>query len=299
MLLQDMWRDLRHAVRVLSRTPGFAAGALLTLALGIGATAAVFSIVRTVMLEPLPYDQPDRIVTIWETNRGGATRNVIAPANFAEWRERSRTLDHFGIVEYTGLTVMLDGHPLVSNGLSVSADAFHAMGVQPALGRAYTAEEDFGGANAVIVISHDFWQRRLGARSDVLGLTLTTDRGPRTVIGVMPPAFTIVGQKFDFLAPFGLSVEQLRASGIRNFGSILGVRWRLTGRTRLEPPTGRSAGRRTVDRSSLPCDRPPANKRPGKRRPAQLPAFRGYSPGGWRRAALCYHWRLWRMCGRW
>jgi hypothetical protein len=124
VLLQGVWRDLRHAVRVLSRAPGFTAGALLTLALGIGASAAVFSIVRTVMLEPLPYDRPERIVTIWETARGGSVRNVIAPANFVACRERSRTLEHFGMVEPTGLTVRIDGHPLESSGLSVSADTF-------------------------------------------------------------------------------------------------------------------------------------------------------------------------------
>ena len=218
VLLQDVGRDLRHAVRVLRRAPGFAAGAVLTLALGIGATAAVFSIVHTVMLEPLPYDRPERIVTIWETARGGAVRNVIAPANFVAWRERSRTLQHFGIVEPAGLTMTIEGQPVESPGLSVSADTFHALGVQPAVGRVYTAEEDFSGANAVIVLSHEFWQRRLAARTDVLGLALTTDRGPRTVVGVMPPAFTIVGQKFDFMIPFGLSLEQLRAYDGRGSG---------------------------------------------------------------------------------
>ena len=220
-LLQDVWRDLRHALRGLGRAPGFTAGALLTLALGIGATAAVFSIVRTVMLEPLPYDRPESIVTIWETARGGGVRNVIAPANFVAWRERSRTLDHFGIVEPTGLTVRIDGHPLESPGLSVSADTFAALGVQPALGRVYTPEEDSRGANAVIVLSHEFWQRRLAARTDVLGLTLTTDRGPRTVVGVMPPAFTVVGQTFDFMIPFGLSLEQLRAYDGRGSGYVI------------------------------------------------------------------------------
>ena len=90
-LLDETARDLRHGIRVLRRAPGFTAAALATLALGIGASSAIFSIVRTVLLEPLPYHQPDRIVTIWETNRGGAVRNVIAPANFVAWRERTRT----------------------------------------------------------------------------------------------------------------------------------------------------------------------------------------------------------------
>ena len=147
-LLEDAARDLRHGVRVLRRAPGFAAGALATLALGIGATAAIFSVVRTVMLEPLPYREPDRIVTVWETNRGGTVRNVIAPANFVAWRERSRTLEHLGMVGPAGLTMIVNGQPLQTSGLAVSGDVFSALGVQPILGRAYTPEEDFGGNSA-------------------------------------------------------------------------------------------------------------------------------------------------------
>jgi hypothetical protein len=91
-LVDDSLRDLRHGIRMLRRAPGFTAAALATLALGIGATAAIFSVVRTVMLEPLPYREPDRLVAVWETNRGGTVRNVIAPANFVAWRERTRNI---------------------------------------------------------------------------------------------------------------------------------------------------------------------------------------------------------------
>ena len=209
-LLEDSLRDVRYGARTLRRAPGFTAAALLTLALGIGATAAIFSVVRTVMLEPLPYRDPERIVTVWETNRGGTTRNVIAPANFVAWRERTRTLDHLGMVGPTGLVIMINGQPLEVAGMSVSADVFTALGVQPALGRAYTAAEDVGGS-PVLVLSHEFWQRRLGGRPDVLGLSLTTANGPRTVIGVMPARFTLVGQKAEFLLPTGQTMEQLRA----------------------------------------------------------------------------------------
>src|SRR5437867_12726562 len=90
-MMEDSLRDVRHGFRMLRRSPGFTAAALLTLALGIGATSAVFSVVRTVMLEPLPHRDPDRIVAVWETNRGGTSRNVIAPANFVAWRERMQT----------------------------------------------------------------------------------------------------------------------------------------------------------------------------------------------------------------
>jgi putative ABC transport system permease protein len=220
-LLEDSVRDLRHGFRGLRRAPGFTAAALVTLALGIGATSAIFSVVRTVMLAPLPYLEPDRIVAVWETNRGGTTRNVIAPANFVAWRERSRTLDHLGMVGPVGIAMIINGQPLDVAGLTVSADVFRALGVQPALGRAYTAEEDVDGRNAVIVLTHEFWQRRLGGRRDVLAMTIPTDDGPRTVIGVMPAGFTIVGQKADFLIPYGQTLEQLRV--VRGRGSSYAV----------------------------------------------------------------------------
>jgi putative ABC transport system permease protein len=195
---------------MLRRSPGFTAAALLTLALGIGATAAVFSVVRTVMLEPLPYRDPDRIVAVWETNRGGTTRNVIAPANFVAWRERVRGLEHLGMVGPANLVLIVDGQPSKVSGLTVSADVFAALGVTPALGRAYTVDEDLAGPSTVIVLSYEFWQSRLGGR-DVLGTALSTGTGPATVIGIMPPGFTMVGQKADFLIPYGQSLEQLRA----------------------------------------------------------------------------------------
>ncbi len=220
-LLEDSMRDLRHGFRALRRAPGFTAAALVTLALGIGATSAIFSVVRTVMLTPLPYHEPDRIVAVWETNRGGTSRNVIAPANFVAWRERTRTLEHLGMVGPVDLAMMVNGQAVDVDGLTVSADVFRALGVQPALGRAYTAEEDFGGRNAVIVLTHEFWQRRLGGRPDVLDMALPTDDGPRTVIGVMPAGFTILGQKADFLIPYGQTLEQLRA--VRGRGSSYAV----------------------------------------------------------------------------
>jgi putative ABC transport system permease protein len=221
LLLEDSIRDIRHGLRVLRQAPGFTAAALATLALGIGATSAIFSVVRTVMLEPLPYREPTRIVTVWETNRGGAVRNVIAPANFVAWRERTQTLEHLGMVGPAGLAMIVNGQPDNVSGLTFSSDAFHAIGVQPAIGRAYTTEEDLGGKDGVIVLSHEFWQRRLGGRRDVLDMTLTTDGRPRTVVGVMPPGFTVAGENADFLIPYGQTLEQLRA--VRGRGSSYAI----------------------------------------------------------------------------
>jgi putative ABC transport system permease protein len=201
--------DLRYGVRSLVHAPRFTVPSLLTLALGIGATAAMFSVLGAVLLEPLPYHEPDRVVAVWETNRGGTTRNGISPPNFIEWRERARTLEQFGMVGPSGLAIMVNGQPMQVSGQTVSSEVFGALGVQPALGRAYTSEEDSG--RDVIIVSHEFWQRALGGRADVLGAALTTDSGRRTVVGVMPARFTIGGQKADFLVPYGATTEALRA----------------------------------------------------------------------------------------
>jgi putative ABC transport system permease protein len=202
-------RDLRYGVRSLLRAPRFTVPSLLTLALGIGATAAMFSVLGAVLLEPLPYHHPDRVLAIWETNRGGTVRNGIAPANFVEWRERARTLDHLGMVGPRELAIMLDGQPLQVSGLTVSSDVFRALGVQPALGRVYTAEEDSG--SDVIMLTHEFWQRAFGGRADVLGTALTADGERRTIIGVMPPRFSIAGHHADFFVSYGATIERLRA----------------------------------------------------------------------------------------
>jgi predicted permease len=220
-LVEDSVRDVRQGLRVLRRAPGFTAAALLTLALGIGGTAAIFSVVRAVVLEPLPYRDPERLVAVWETNRGGKVRNVIAPANFVAWRERTRTLDNLGMVGPANVTMIIDGQPDPASGHVFSADVFRALGVQPVLGRAYTLDEDHNGAT-VVVLSHEYWQRRLGGRRDVLDVAVRTSDGPLTVIGVMPPGFTVVGEKTDFLRPYGRTLEQLRATRGRESSYAIG-----------------------------------------------------------------------------
>ena len=138
-LVEDSMRDLRYGFRALWRAPAFTAAALATLALGIGATSAIFSVVRTVMLEPLPYQDPARIVTVWETNRGGAQRNVISLANFVAWRERTRTLENLGMIAPRSVPMVVNGQADMVAGFAFSSDVFRALGVQPALGRVYTA----------------------------------------------------------------------------------------------------------------------------------------------------------------
>lgn len=220
--MSTLLHDLRFALRAFSRAPRFTVPAVLALALGIGATAATFSVVRGVMLRPLPYQDPDRIVTIWESHLGrNRPRNVIGPANFVAWLERSRSFEHLGMVGPSRLSLVLDGQPEEVVGWSASSAVFPALGVAPAIGRAYTAEEDLAGSDLVIVVSHEFWQSRLGGHASVLGTTLVTNGRPRTIVGVMPPGFTMIGQRADYLVPYGWTIAQLRNAAGR--GSSHGI----------------------------------------------------------------------------
>jgi putative ABC transport system permease protein len=220
--MSTLLQDLRFALRSFVRAPRFSVPAILALALGIGATSATLSVVRGVMLEPLPYRDPDRVVTIWETNPGrNIRRNVIGQANFVAWRERTRSLDHLGMAGPARLSLMVGNMPEEVEGMFASSDVFAALGVQPAIGRAYTSNEDMRGNDQVMVVSHDFWQTRLGGRSDVVGTTIRVNGVPRTVVGVMPEGFTLAGQKLSYLIPYGWVAEQLRAAQGR--GSSYGI----------------------------------------------------------------------------
>ena len=206
-----LFQDVKFAVRSFVRSPRFTLPALTALALGIGATSAIFSVVRGVMFEPLPYRDPDRIVSIWENRLDrNRPRNVISPANFQAWRERNRSFEYLGMIGPARQNIVIDNQPSEVAGFSASADALAALGTQPQLGRLYTAEEDLENAPRVMLISHEFWQTRLGGRSDVLGLQLTVNQLPREIVGVMPPRFNIEGTAGAFFVPYGWTIERLR-----------------------------------------------------------------------------------------
>jgi putative ABC transport system permease protein len=217
-----MMQDLRFALRSFARTPRFTIPAVLALALGIGATSAIFSVIQAVVLKPLPYRDPDRIVSVWESNaKRNRSRNVIAPANFVEWRARTKSLEHLGSVGPARLTVVLNGQPEEIPGWNASADVFSALGVEAALGRTYTPDEDVEGNDLVIVVSHEFWQSRLGAQPGIVGTAINANGRARTIVGVMPPGFTLLGERANFLIPYGWTLERLRTAPGR--GSSFGI----------------------------------------------------------------------------
>ncbi|MEX2283624.1 MAG: ABC transporter permease [Gemmatimonadota bacterium] len=185
--------DLRVALRSLLRTPGYATLALITLVLGIGANSTVFSLISSVLLEPLPYPEPDRLVRISEVS-GKGTEMQVAWQNFSDWRARARQFEHLA-AHYAGgeATVMAGGQPLRVTVTSVSAGFFDALGPAPLIGRFTRADDHRRGAAPVAVVSHSFWQAHLGAPTNLDSIALVADGSAVQVVGVMPASFSYPG----------------------------------------------------------------------------------------------------------
>ena len=199
-------RDLRFAVRSLLRSPAFTGAALVTLALGIGANTAIFTIVNALLLKPLPYKDADRLMIVWENNiRRNKPDNVVSPGNYIHWREQTRTFDDLaGVSPNFRGTVSGDGRePEEVPVQMVSANFFPMLGVRPALGRWFRAEEDRP-PRASVMLSHRLWQQRYAGDPKIVGRTIRFDGNPMTVIGVMPESFSFVFRDIDTWIPLAL-----------------------------------------------------------------------------------------------
>ncbi len=190
--IENLYRDIRFALRSLSRTPGFSFLAIAILTLGIGATTAMFSITRTVLLKPLAYRDPGRLVTIsFSVPQFSKTLSTI-PVNaqhYELWRDHNRTLEEISVIGPDSHILSGRGQPVQVSGLRVSPNLFHLLGIQPAIGRGFiNRSEGQAGHQHLAVISYRLWQEKLGGRADVLGQTLLLDGQPYEVIGVMPQA---------------------------------------------------------------------------------------------------------------
>src|SRR5687768_4556335 len=186
--LTSLRHDLHAALRTLRRAPGFALAAVLTLALGIGATAAMFSVVDAALLKPLPYPEPERLVAVFETMPGNDRRQV-APANLVDWRNESRTLTALAAFYTSRRTLGSGAAPERILASSVSGGVFTTLGARASLGRTFVESDDSGPDQRLAVLSHGVWRRTFGAAQDIVGRAVRIDDEPYTVIGVMPADF--------------------------------------------------------------------------------------------------------------
>jgi putative ABC transport system permease protein len=180
-------RDIRHALRLILRAPGFSAIAILTFAVGIGVNTAVFTVVNGVLLRPLPYPDADRITMVWMDNRRqGIREDITSYPAYLDWKAQSTSYAHMAAYTPSAFSLTGAGEPERLLGAAVTADFFTVMGVPPARGRIFTADHETPGQDSVAVLSHGLWQRRFGGAADVLGRTITLNGRPREIIGVMP-----------------------------------------------------------------------------------------------------------------
>jgi predicted permease len=200
--MTTLLQDLRYAVRIILKSPGFAAIAVLTLALGISANTALFSVVNGVLLNPLPYPHSQQLVAVYGNTRG-FNQGPVAYLNFLDWQRNTQTLSSMAIYRNQdyNLTGTSEGERL--SGFMISADFFSTLGVKPILGRAFRSDDDQVGAAPVVILGGGLWKRKFGSSPEIVGKSLTLNGTSYEVVGVIPPGFTFYGQDRDAYTPIG------------------------------------------------------------------------------------------------
>jgi putative ABC transport system permease protein len=191
-LEDEMFQDLRYGLRMLLKTPGFTLIAIFTLALGIGANTAIFSVVNAVLLKALPFHEPDRIVMLWTDNPAldlGFHELPPAPVDLPEWRREAESFEQIAAIRPRDADLSEWGDPERVGGVQVTANFFSLLGAQPLLGRVFSVDEEQAGRDKVAIISYDLWQRSFGGETNIVGQLITVNQERRAVIGVMPPRF--------------------------------------------------------------------------------------------------------------
>ena len=212
--MQNFLQDVRYGLRGLWKRPGFTAVALITLALGIGANAAIFSVVNAVLLKPLQFRDPERLAILWEeASFVGFPRNTPAPANYVDWKNQAQSFEDVAATHESSLNLTGDGEPERVPTRRVTHNFFSLLGVQPLLGRGFVPEEDRPNANKVVVLSYPLWQSRYGGDSNILNRTVLLNGEKHTVVGVMPAGFQWLDTEEKLWVPLGLDAEELASRG--------------------------------------------------------------------------------------
>ncbi len=223
VFIERLLQDARYGLRMALRTPTLTGVIVVTLGIGIGATTAVFSVVDTVLLNPLPFPNANRIVTLWQLNRtSGGVRDDVAPANFLDWKDRSTAFEAIAAIEPAGFEYLSDGEPQNLRAWRVSEGFFEIFGIRPLGGRTFTAEEYRPGTGSTVVLSHGFWEREFGKDIRVLGDTMILGGRPYVIAGVMPPEFDFPPGR-DLWVPRAFTEQdrQLRARTYLNVIALL------------------------------------------------------------------------------
>lgn len=199
--MQILLQDIRYGIRRFRKDPAFMAVTIITLALGIGATSAIFSVVNGVLLRPLPFRHSDRVVLLMEQTKT-FPRFTVSYQNFVDWRAQAKSFESVAAVRNTVVTLSGAGEPERLPAQMATANLFGTLGINVTEGRPFTPDEDRAGGPSVVLISHGLWKRRFGGAHDVLGRSLTLDDKPYTIIGVLPRDYQVLVQVPDVVLPF-------------------------------------------------------------------------------------------------
>ncbi|HEY0764864.1 MAG TPA: ABC transporter permease [Pyrinomonadaceae bacterium] len=213
-LLADFLHDLRYAIRLQRKNPGFTIVAVIALALGIGANTAIFSVVNTVLLQPLPYKDPERLVMVWEeATKAGYPQDTPTAANYVDWRDQNQSFEGMAAIDETSFNLTGSGDPERLEGRRVSTSLFPLLGVEPQLGRVFSAAEDQPGSERVVLLSYALWQRRFGGDTGIVGKTLTLNGAGYTVVGVMPARFQFPTRDDEAWVPIAMTQDEATNRG--------------------------------------------------------------------------------------
>ena len=213
-LLADFLHDLSYAIRLQRKNPGFTIVAVIALALGIGANTAIFSVVNTVLLQPLPYKDPERLVMVWEeATKAGYPQDTPTAANYVDWRDQNQSFEGMAAIDETSFNLTGSGDPERLEGRRVSTSLFPLLGVEPQLGRVFTAAEDQPGSERVVLLSYALWQRTFGGDTGIVGKTLTLNGAGYTVVGVMPARFQFPTRDDEAWVPIAMTRDEATNRG--------------------------------------------------------------------------------------
>ena len=211
--LETLWQDLRYGARMLMKNPGFTVVAVITLALSIGANAAIFSVVNATLLRPLPYDDPDRLITIRETKLPEFRDFSVGPGDFLDWKKQNTVFERLVAMSGASSTLVGAGDPELLPGMRVTDGFFAMLGARPQIGRDFLPEEDQPGRDNVVIISHGLWQKRFDGDPNIINRAITLSGRSYTVIGVMPATFRFGDSGAEFWKPMAFTAGQAQQRG--------------------------------------------------------------------------------------
>ncbi len=288
--METLIRDIRYGARSLLKRPGFTMIAVIALALGIGANTAIFSLVNAVLLQPLPFAEPDRLVWVWGNIRNGGNRASVSPPDFLDYRQQNTTFEEFAAAFGGPMPLNLtgSGEPERLTGAAVTGNYFKALGTPPALGRTFVLENEKPGNDQVAVLSYGLWQKRFAGDPNIVNKTVVLDGKNFAIIGVMPQGFNFP-QSAELWVPINFEIAQRNEN---TQSALLAAHWQVERRSNACASSSRYGCDRQKTRRTVSRFEPVMEPAPGSASGAAGRQHASYAFNSFRRSWVCLANRL-------